>query len=342
MRIKRWVIGGAVAIAVIGVLVVLTSQSEPKAPVVYLKRGAISESIQERGIFVSTEQQKVFSEISGQVSSIPVKEGQVVSQNQTVLHVNKTDINFKISQAVYKWKSETVEAENLARKIKQKRVLVKQNIIAIEEFQSLESNLAKLQLSIDARSEEIIHLKHKRKLHNVKSLVYGSVSAIFVDEEQMVQPGTLLMEIKNSNKLNIEVVIREYEAHKINVGQKVRIKSPIFPERVLQGTISMVVPSISDNQGSAGMKVGISIEDDIVPFNIQPGNQVDLEILLSHKDDCLYLPIGAVKRSQGTYYVVLEKGHKEKEVQVGVQDQNRIEILGGLDLNEGVIHAPLH
>jgi membrane fusion protein (multidrug efflux system) len=342
MNKKGWIIGGVFTVLVIGIVGLLKFGSDSTMPVVYLKRGLVAETIQERGVFVPIEQQKVFSEIRGQIESIPVQEGGVVGKNQVVIRINKIDVDYQISQAILKWKSEIIEAEKLERQIEKKRELAKQNIIAMEDFRGLESDFAKLQLSIDAHSEEINHLKHKRNLHDVVSHIQGTASHIFVEKGQMIELGTLLMEIKNPKKLKVEVVIREYEAHKIKVGQKVQIKSSVFPERILHGAISGVVPSISQDQDSSGMKVEISIEDDLSPFNIYPGNQVDLEILLSHKNDCLYLPIEAVKKIENTYFVTLERGHRKKEVKVGAQDQNRIEILSGLDLNEGVVDASFH
>ena len=322
-----------------GIFMRITPKADQSVPVVYLKHGSISESIQERGVFVPIEQQKIYSEISGQIERIPVQEGQLISRNQALLNVNKTDINYQISQVAYKWKSEMIESSHLSRQIKHKRALAKQHIISIEDLQSLNASLEKLNLSIEALSDEVIHLKHKRHLYNVVSPIEGAISSIFVNEGQMIETGTLLMEIKNPKKLKIEVLIQEYESHKIKVGQPVRIKSPIFPEEPLQGKVAMIVPSIAEKPGASGMKIEIMIEDDLSRFNVHPGNQVDLEIFLSHKDDCLYLPIGAVKKIKNNYFVSLKNGLQNKQVLVGLQDQNRIEILDGLDVNEGVVHV---
>ena len=86
------------------------------------------------------------------------------------------------------------------------------------------------------------------------------------------------------------------------------------------------------------MKVEVSILQDISKYNVHPGNRVDLEIVLSHKDNCEYLPIGAVQKTNNAYFVRLEKDQQLHKVEVGVQDQSRIEIISGIKFNEGVIY----
>ena len=316
----------------------LTTKDQPVATSVVVKLGDISDTIQERGVFFPVEKQTVFSEVTGQVESILVETGHYTSQGQLVLSVTKSDIDYQIRQADFKLKSDLVELKTRQRQLRQKTELVKENIIAIEEVKSLESELSKLQLSIDSRSSEIAYLKQKRELHDVKSDVQGVVSAVFVEAGQMVEPGTLLMKIKNITDLKIDVLIREYEAHKIKVGQSVNIKSSIVPQQIIKGVVSKIVPSIDDDHGGSGMNIEIRSVEDMSNFNVYPGNQVDLEIVVRHREKCLVLPITAVKNEQGRYFVVLENGLQKKEVKIGIQDQTNVEIIEGLTLHEGVVN----
>jgi len=308
-------------------------------PVVYLERGDIIETISERGILISTEKQKIYAQVQGQVQHILAKLGQDVTSNQAVLLIDSSTISHQLHQKVIEWKSLSEEQRHLKQELEQKRYLVDQQIISEKEFKSYELLHKKHDLSVEAISEEIIFLKNQKKKHDVLSKVGGVVSSIYVTEGQLVQPGTLLMTVESPTSLVVDVSIREYEAHKVKLGQLVWISSPAFQNSVLRGEVTLRVPVIDQGENRQGMRVHITIHEDISRFNIFPGQAVDLDIVLSHSTQTWFLPITAVHYESGKPYVLLENGKVRRHVVVGARDQQRIEIVRGLSRDEGVVHA---
>ncbi|WP_373600347.1 SH3 domain-containing protein [Paraclostridium bifermentans] len=76
---------------------------------------------------------------------------------------------------------------------------------------------------------------------------------------------------------------------------------------------------------------------DLNTVKIKPGMNASASILVEQKDDVLYVPIEAVnKENIDDYYVVVPKNSKEQDVNVGIHNEDYIEVTKGLNEGEEV------
>ena len=117
---------------------------------------------------------------------------------------------------------------------------------------------------LKAVSDYEISLKNL-KYYEIKTKTSGTLTALNVDDNSVVEPGFLMAEIHDENQLIVEAMIDEVDLSYIKVGQDVKITSDSFIGTELYGVVSKIAPIIR--------KVGdtrvCAIEVDIVA---NPGN----------------------------------------------------------------------
>ena len=78
-------------------------------------------------------------------------------------------------------------------------------------------------------------------------------------------------------------------------------------------------------------------KEDIYTSEVKPGMTASLEIVCDRKDDVLYVPIEGVKKdNDGNYFVNIPSTNETKAIEVGIHNEDYIEVLSGLNENEEI------
>ncbi|MGL5507362.1 MAG: hypothetical protein ACRDB0_05605, partial [Paraclostridium sp.] len=76
---------------------------------------------------------------------------------------------------------------------------------------------------------------------------------------------------------------------------------------------------------------------DVYTSDVKPGMSASLEIICDKKDDVLYIPIEGVKKdNDGNYFVNIPSTNESKEIEVGIHNEDYIEVTSGLSENEEI------
>ncbi len=62
-------------------------------------------------------------------------------------------------------------------------------------------------------------------------------------------------------------------------------------------------------------------------------------IVLEEKDDALWLPLDAIRSYQNRHFVIVQDGDRQRrvDVELGIQGQDQVEILEGLEEGQVVV-----
>ncbi|MGL5378376.1 SH3 domain-containing protein [Clostridium sp.] len=78
-------------------------------------------------------------------------------------------------------------------------------------------------------------------------------------------------------------------------------------------------------------------KEDIYTSEVKPGMTASLEIVCDRKDDVLYVPIEGVKKdNDGNYFVNIPSTSETKAIEVGIHNEDYIEISSGLNEDEEI------
>lgn len=134
--------------------------------------------------------------------------------------------------------------------------------------------------------------------------------------------------------LRIEAEVDEEDITLVQLGQRVLIRAPALPDRVIDGRLASITPK--------GDPVSRSFRVRIEPVTEAPlriGMTAEVNIIVAERSDALLAPASAV--ADGHVWIVRDGQLHRQPVQTGVNGENRIEILSGLtDADRIVVRPP--
>ncbi|MCX8063791.1 MAG: efflux RND transporter periplasmic adaptor subunit [Candidatus Hydrogenedentes bacterium] len=196
-----------------------------------------------------------------------------------------------------------------------------------QDIKLAEANLvqaeASLKAAISARDKALIRAPFD-----------GMVATVNVREGEGVGMGIPLLYIVDTSDLYVEAPFDEAYAGKLALGQKARVELDAFPGESFQGEIMEISPVINITKEftrTFNVKVRILEKKDFMP-----GMSADVTVIVSEKDDVLYVPTESLIRDEYAYR--LEGGRAIKTpVKVGIGNWETREILEGLREGQTII-----
>lgn len=149
--------------------------------------------------------------------------------------------------------------------------------------------------------------------------------------------GTVLIELPDLNQMMAEVKINEVDITKINTGLKVQIKPDAYSDTVYSGRISTVANLAQNKDAKSKIKVfPVQIGIEGASSNLLPGLTVSCKIIISEKEDVLYIPVESIFKKDGKEFVYIKSGSgfKRQDVIPGSQNTDFVIITAGLKEND--------
>ena len=199
---------------------------------------------------------------------------------------------------------------------------------AEEDIKSVEAQVRQTKAALDMA-------KYQLKNTQITAPISGKVTSIAVSSGEMVAPSVPLLSIIDVSRIFVKVGISEKDISKIKEGQKVSLEIDAFPEEKFRGEV--VSKGVAVDQISKTLEVKIEILQSEV--DIPVGVFARGDILVKTTQDALIIPSSALTRKKDAIYVyVIEEGiARQKEVVLGIIQDERVEILKGLSEKEEIV-----
>ncbi len=172
----------------------------------------------------------------------------------------------------------------------------------------------------------------------------GVVIAVEVAEGDHINPGTRLITIGNTDKVEVTAGVNEADSGRLKAGQQVKVNAAALPDREYDGVLHSVSPGAlvqNSNQGSQiEVPVVVRITGDCE--DLRTGYTVDLTITTVDMKNALVVPYEAVVEKNGKHkvYVVKNDIAREKTVETGLNTELYTEIKSGLKKGDTVVVSP--
>ena len=191
--------------------------------------------------------------------------------------------------------------------------------------------IAQVEMTLERYRREIADLVHASPME-------GRIVEIFPDIGDRVNVGAPLVEIARMDEFLILIDVDELEVSSIEIGADVAIELDALPGLSATGTILSIAESGSVGDGITTYPVKIRL--DAYP-GMREGMSADVTIEIERRVGTLSVPAEAVTTSRGisSVRVVTEDSVQSREVEIGLTDGVRTEILGGLDPGDEVVIA---
>lgn len=224
--------------------------------------------------------------------------------------------------------------------------LQNQEILSNSPFESirrgaddlLASSRKRLQL-LDVPDHQLHELTDKQRI--IKSLhihapTDGIVIQIGAREGQYVTPDTEIFTLANIGKVWVYADVYEYELPWIRPGDPAEIRLIGVPGRVFSSQVEFIYPYAERQTRTNRIRMVLDNTEGL----LKPDMFADVTILTQKQLEALTVPTEAIIRSgtRNQVFVVRAPGKFEpRPVQLGLDSEGRVAILGGLDEGEEIV-----
>ena len=150
-----------------------------------------------------------------------------------------------------------------------------------------------------------------------------------------IQQGSPLATIMDYSRMYVDISLPENTMMEIKTGQKVQITNYSLANDTLSGTITELSPAIDVNTRTYLGKVRFNNPK----LLIRPGMFVKTLIKVNQKDDIIVIPKEVIISDQRgkRVFVVQENTAFERIIETGIENEDMIEVIGGLEENERLV-----
>ena len=341
------------------------------AAVAPVQRETIANSLSIAGQFMPYQNVELHAKVAGYIKHIYVDIGDRVHAGETlaVLEIPELVAQVDASKAevhhaeeeIQRSKSEVsrAQADNVALHANADRLVntdkARPGLIAQQELDDATAKDRASQAQVDAAKSSLAAAEQQLQVAKADQQHYSALSDYatitapyagvvtwrYADTGSLVQAGTSntsglpVVTVAQVDVLRLRIPVPESLAAKVRIGDSADVHVQANGQH-FTGKVSRFTDALDPSTRT--MQVEIDVPNP--KYELQPGMYADVTLEANSKADALTIPITAVSRSGGkTTVLVVDSNDRvqAREIQIGIESPNKVQILSGLQEGEHVI-----
>lgn len=314
---KLWIIGGSLLVLIIAAIII----SSLKDDVVIVQTEKIgkrnlTQVVTATGKIQSETQVNISAEISGEIISLPFKEGETVKKNDLIVKIKQDAYAPELQQqnAAIKVAESNLAVNEVALKRAQQEMerlnmLFKKGLATQSEIDNAQNNidqalasLNSIEAQINQQRTGLSRIRYDISKTTIYSPMDGTVTQLNNELGEKVlgtisNQGSQIMTISDLSKMECQVEVGETDVSVINIGDTAKIEIDAFPDKVFIGYVYEIANSaLQTGQGTQDAVVNFVVKIRILnnEFDLRPGMSCTVDIEVEHRNDVLAVPIQCV------------------------------------------------
>ncbi|NMA66804.1 MAG: efflux RND transporter periplasmic adaptor subunit [Clostridiaceae bacterium] len=236
-------------------------------------------------------------------------------------------------------KNQYNQAENLLKTALESYELY-ENYISKDTQAAAYDNLMQAEASYDLIKSQLESAKNKLSYTQITSPIDGVVANKDVVEGCMVSNSMVSFTIIDIDTVQVQISVTEQVINKISKGQKINVFIPSVKDAPFEGVVSAVSPSGNPNTLIYDVIIDIPNKN----RTIKPGMTAKTAVLTELRQNCITVPAQSILSGEnGNFVFTVENGLAiKKPVDTGITDQDRIEIINGLNAGDLLVIKGQH
>jgi len=330
----------------------LLAKIDPEAYISSVERGKASLDGQRAQVSISQSQLQ---------NNIAQKE-QIVANLENAQQVHNRNVTLKEDGVISQ--IEFDQSQSALRALQANLRAAEASIISAKE------NIKGAEFQVASSKASLRELQTNLSRTTIKAPTSGIISSLSVEQGERVvgtiqMTGTEMMRIANMDAMEVQVEVSENDILKVAANDKVEIEVDAYVEKVFSGKVSEIANSAA-NTGVTGALNTDQVTNFIVKamidpdsyqelkmpnskYPFRPGMSASVEIFTDEMTDVLSVPIQAVTvrtaeeegaEAQEVVFVMEADTARMIPVTTGIQDDNFIQIIEGLEAGQNIVSGP--
>lgn len=344
-KIILWSVIGFIFLMLL--ILILTSSEETIISVQTEKveRRNITQVVTATGKINPVNQVVLRPEVSGEIVSLPIKEGERVKKGQLLLQiksetyraqVNKAAANLEYAKANLKIRQATLD--QVKNEYERVKGLFEKGLASNAEFETAKANFISAEGQYEAQQSAVLQaqesLREAREelaKTTIRSPMDGVITSLKVEPNERVlgsnfSVGTELMTVANLSEMEATVEVDENDVVLISIGDTAKIKVDAFGDKEFIGKVTEI--------GNSAITSGLGTQDQVINFEVKillinadekvrPGMSCDADIMTETKSNVISVPLQSVTARMPDQLKLDEKKDSTKEMTGNEKDSKR-------------------
>jgi RND family efflux transporter MFP subunit len=341
------------------------------AAVAPVKRETVANSLFIAGQFLPYQNVELHAKVAGYIRNIYVDIGDRVHKGQVLAVLEIPELVAQVDEAkasvhhaeeeIQRAQSEVLraEADNVALHANAVRLVntdkARPGLIAQQELDDATAKDRASQAQVDAAKSALAATKQQLAVAQANQQHYSALSDYskiiapydgvvtwrFSDTGALVQAGTSntsglpVVTLAEVDMLRLRIPVPESLAATVRIGDPADVHVQATGEH-FTGKVTRFTDALDPSTRTMQVEIDVSNSN----YHLQPGMYADVQLSANSRPDVLAVPVEAIQRSDNkTSVLVVDPQNRiqSREVQIGIQSSNKVEILAGLTEGERVV-----
>lgn len=316
-------------------------KAPPAIPVIDLRKGKLSSSIQIPGELIPYQQVDIYAKENSFVKKVFVDVGSEVRQGQLLVSMEAPEINSRLSEAQSNLKS--LQAIYISTKAHYNRLLETSKTPGTISPNDLDQALAEVN-SQNARLQGARSaygaIAATKSYLNIKAPFSGVITARNVNPGAYVGPSgkgsdVPMFVLQQQKRLRLVISVPEIYAGLLNYQDKVSFNVKSIPHGKFTAKVKRMAGSLDERLRSERLEIDVINNDK----KLLPGMHAEVNIPLPTKDSTFVIPKTALVSSTEKVFVIRVVNQKAEWVDVkkGREAEDKVEVYGNLNEGDNII-----
>jgi RND family efflux transporter MFP subunit len=294
-------------------------------------RQTLNKTVEVSGVVDAKEKATLRFAAGGRLTYLNAKEGDVVKRNQTLARIDARELQKRLQQDLNLYFNERMDFEQAQDTRENQAITTTDERVAQKDQKTLENSV----LDVEIRDIAIRNT-------TLSAPFDGQLVAVPATAPNVFLGATEGFELISPASLYFKAAVDEVDISSITKGQLADIHLDAYPEETLTASVSAI--AYRSAQGPSGT---VFLVDLPMPqatgsamSKYRLGMNGDVAIITATRPDVLSIPLDTTREREGKTFVTVKTGEKtteEREITVGLQTDEWVEVTGGLTETDQIL-----
>lgn len=315
-----------------------------------VQAGTISDQIRSFGTIRAQDVVQITPQVSNRVTRILVGLGDEVTRGQVMAEIYDVPFRDAVEQAEAQIRQARAVFERDSTQLDRQRELYDRELISQSEFDEFRTTYLNSLAQLESANASLTQSRESLENTRIKSPVNGVVLNRMIAQGDVASTGQAIFEVANIIGFETRVFLPIQDWELVQIGQAVTMSLSSRGNDIADGIVSRKSPRLDPTTGLG--EVVITLTD--ASSSVYQGALVQASINLQTKENVVVIPRSAMVEKVDTYIepetgtIELDRSFSafvnqgdsiavRRELVLGIEQGDRIEVLQGLNPGDGLI-----
>ena len=315
-----------------------------------VQTGTISDQVRSFGTIRPQDVVQVTPQVSNRVTRILVDLGDEVSRGQVMAEIYNVPFRDAVEQAEAQIRQSRAAFERDSTQLDRQRQLFERNLISESEFDEFRTSYLNSRAQYESSLASLTQSRENLENTRIKSPVNGVVLNRMIAEGDVASTGQPIFEVANMIGFETRLFLPVQDWSLVQIGQTVSMRLSSRGNDIAEGVVSRKSAQLNPTTGLG--EVVITLTE--ASSSVYQGALIQASINLQTKENVVVIPRSAMVEKVDTYIepetgtIELDRSFSafinqgdsiavRRELVLGIEQGDRIEVLEGLNPGDGLI-----